>query len=112
MEINSQNTQGQAALGNDPGTNSSLSKVKVKIYSTPMCPWCEQAKSFFTSLNIPFEEIDVSTDEKAAQLMVEKSDQTGVPVIEIDDKVIVGFDKPLLEEILGLNKREDTKSNA
>jgi glutaredoxin-like YruB-family protein len=85
--------------------------MTIKIYSTPMCPWCNVAKDFFTSLKIPFEEIDVSTDEKAAQLMIEKSGQMGVPVIEIDDKIVVGFNKPLLEEILGLNKDENKKKD-
>jgi glutaredoxin 3 len=80
--------------------------MTIKIYSAPMCPWCNVAKDFFTSLKIPFEEIDVSADEKAAQLMIEKSGQMGVPVIEIDDKIIVGFNKPLLEEILKLDKDE------
>lgn len=86
--------------------------MTIKIYSTPMCPWCNTAKDFFTSLKMPFEEIDVSVDEKAAQSMIEKSGQMGVPVIEIDDKIVVGFNKPLLEEILGLNKPEDEKDSA
>lgn len=86
--------------------------MTIKIYSTPICPWCNAAKDFFNSIELPFEEIDVSADEKAAQLMIEKSGQTGVPVIEIDGKIIVGFNKPLIEEILGLNKPENKKDNA
>ena len=78
--------------------------MKIKVYSTPACPWCEVAKDFFTSHNINFEDIDVSVDQKAAQYMIEKSGQMGVPVIEIDDKIIIGFNKPILEEILGINK--------
>jgi glutaredoxin len=53
----------------------------------------------------------VSVDEKAAQLMIEKSGQMGVPVIEIDDKIVVGFNKPLLEEILGLDKNESKEKD-
>lgn len=83
--------------------------MNIKIYSTPVCPWCKVAKDFFVSHNIPFEDIDVSADEKAAREMVEKSGQMGVPVIEIDDKIIVGFNKPVLEEILGINKTIDEK---
>lgn len=75
----------------------------IKVYSTPECPWCEAVKDFLSSHNISFEEIDVSVDEKAAQEIVKKSGQTGVPVIEIDGKIISGFNKPLLEEILGIN---------
>lgn len=78
--------------------------MKIKVYSTPACPWCKVAKDFFTSHNINFEDIDVSVDQKAAQYMIEKSGQMGVPVIEIDDKIIIGFNKPILEEILGINK--------
>ena len=76
----------------------------IKIYSTPRCPWCVAAKDFFNSINLPFEDIDVSVDEKAAELMIEKSGQAGVPVIEIDDQVIIGFNKPLIEEILEKSK--------
>ncbi|MDD5760711.1 MAG: glutaredoxin domain-containing protein [Candidatus Pacebacteria bacterium] len=86
--------------------------MKVKIYSTPLCPWCDAAKDFLNSLKIPFEEIDVSVDEKAAQFIIEKTGQTGVPVIEIDGKIIIGFDKPLLEEILGLNRPENKQNSA
>lgn len=78
--------------------------MNIKVYSTPGCPWCNIAKDFFKSHNISFEDIDVSVDEKVAQEMIKKSGQMGVPVIEIDNKIIVGFNKPVLEEILGINK--------
>jgi len=78
--------------------------MQVKIYSTPMCPWCQVAKDFLKANNIPFEEIDVSQNEKLAQEMILKSGQMGVPVIEIDGKIVIGFNKPLLEEFLGLKK--------
>jgi len=78
--------------------------MNIKVYSTPGCPWCNVAKDFFKSHNLNFEDIDVSLDEKAAQEMIKKSGQMGVPVIEIDDKIVIGFNKPVLEEILGINK--------
>lgn len=84
----------------------------VKVYSTPVCPWCEAVKDFLSSHNIFFEDIDVSVDEKAAQEIVKKSGQIGVPVIEIDGKIIVGFNKPLLEETLGINKAEEKKKDS
>lgn len=84
----------------------------IKVYSTPACPWCEVVKDFLSSHNISFEEIDVSVDEKAAQEIVKKSGQIGVPVIEIDGKIIVGFNKPLLEETLGINKTEEEKKDS
>lgn len=78
--------------------------MNIKIYSTHGCPWCDVAKDFFKSHNMDFQDIDVSVDEKAAQYMIKESGQTSVPVIEIDDKIIIGFNKPILEEILGINK--------
>ena len=78
--------------------------MNIKVYSTPGCPWCNVAKDFFKSHNLNFEDIDVSINEKAAQEMIKKSGQMGVPVIEIDDKIVIGFNKPVLEEILGISK--------
>ena len=75
---------------------------KVKIYTTPACPFCLMAKEYLTSRGIEFEEIDVSKDEKAAQEMIQKSGQMGVPVIEIDGKIVVGFDKEKIDELLNL----------
>jgi len=80
--------------------------MNVKVYSTPMCPLCQAAKDFLKTNNIAFEEIDVSQDEKLAQEMILKSGQMGVPVIDIDGKIVIGFNKPLIEEFLGLNKNE------
>ncbi len=80
--------------------------MKVKVYSTPSCPWCRAVKEFLKNHNIEFEDIDVSVDQDAAKEMVLKSGQMGVPVIEIDENIVVGFNKPLLEELLGLNKNE------
>lgn len=80
--------------------------MQVKVYSTPMCPMCQIAKDFLKTNNIAFKEIDVSQDEKLAQEMILKSGQTGVPVIDIDGKIVTGFNKPLIEEFLGLNKNE------
>jgi len=77
--------------------------MKVTVYSTPTCPWCHLAKEFLTEHQIPFEEVDVSQDEAKAQEMILKSGQMGVPVIEIDGQIVIGFNKPRLEELLGLN---------
>jgi len=78
--------------------------MKVKIYSTPTCPYCVMAKDFFKEKGIEFEDIDVSKDQEAGKQMVEKSGQMGGPVIEINDKIIVGFNKPEIERILEENK--------
>jgi len=73
---------------------------KVKVYSTPTCPWCEKVKDFLKDKKVKYTEINVAGDQKAAQEMVEKSGQMGVPVIEIDGKIIIGFDKAALEKSL------------
>jgi len=72
----------------------------IKVYSTPTCPWCNRVKDFLKEKGAEFEEIDVSVDQEAAKKMVEKSGQMGVPQIEINGKMIVGFDKDALEEEL------------
>lgn len=74
----------------------------IKIYSTPTCPHCKMAKQFLNDNKIAFENIDVSTDEKAAQEMIDKSGQMGVPVFEIDGKIVIGFNKAELTKILEL----------
>ncbi len=75
---------------------------KVKIYSTPTCPFCMMSKKFLKENNIDFEDIDVSTDQAKAQEMVQKSGQMAVPVIDIDGEIIVGFDKEKIRKTLGL----------
>ena len=76
---------------------------KVTVYSTPTCPWCEKAKEFLKENSVPYNEVNVATDHKAAQDMIEKSGQMGVPVIEIDDKIIVGFDKNAMKKALKIS---------
>lgn len=74
--------------------------AKVIIYTTPACVYCKMTKEFFKDNNIVYEEKDVSTDEKARDEMIEKSGQLGAPVIDIDGKIVVGFDKEKLLELL------------
>ena len=76
--------------------------AKVTIYSTPTCPYCKMAKEFMTEKGIEFTNIDVAADQEKAQEMIEKSGQMGVPVIEVDGKVMVGFDKKELASALGV----------
>lgn len=75
---------------------------EITIYTTPTCIYCRMAKEFFRQNNISYKEIDVSMDEQKAREMIRKSGQMGVPVIEIDDKIIIGFNKPKIIQILGL----------
>ena len=76
--------------------------MKVKVYSTPACVYCHMVKEFLKNNKVKFEEIDVSTNEEAAHEMIEKSGQMGVPVIDIDGKIIVGYNIPALKEALEL----------
>ncbi|MDD5593592.1 MAG: glutaredoxin domain-containing protein [Candidatus Margulisbacteria bacterium] len=75
----------------------------VKIYSTPNCPYCKMVKQFLTENNMPFEDIDVSVNQLAAQEMISRSGQMGVPVIDVDGQIIVGFDKAKLKQLLAIN---------
>ncbi len=75
---------------------------KVMVYSTPTCPYCIRAKQFLKDNNIIFEDIDVSNNQSAGEEMVSKSGQMGVPVLDIDGQIIVGFDKQKIQQVLGL----------
>lgn len=74
----------------------------VTIYSTPSCHFCHMAKDFFKEKNIAFTDYDVATDMEKRKEMVEISGQMGVPVITIGDKLIIGFNKPKIAELLGV----------
>jgi len=74
----------------------------VKIYSTSTCPYCIRTKQFLRDNNIVFEDIDVSNNQLAAEEMVQKSGQMGVPVLDIDGEIIIGFDKERIKTVLGL----------
>ena len=74
--------------------------AKIKVYSTPTCPYCRMVKDFLKEKGVDFEDIDVSVDSRAAEEMIQKSRQMGVPQIEINEKIIVGFDREAIEREL------------
>ena len=74
-----------------------MKMTKIKVYSTPTCPWCAKLKEFLDEKKVEYENIDVSVDHEAAKHMMEKSGQMGVPQTEINGKFIVGFDKDAIE---------------
>ena len=76
---------------------------KVLIYTTQTCPYCIKAKEYLDSHNIEFEAIDVSSDRDRVQEMVDKSGQMGVPVLDIDGEIIIGFNKGEIDKKLGIN---------
>lgn len=73
---------------------------KVIIFSTPTCGYCKMAKEFFAENNIEYTEYNVAEDIEKRQEMIEESGQMGVPVIMIDDKILVGFNEAKLKELL------------
>lgn len=79
--------------------------MAVKVYTTPTCPYCKKAKAWLKEHKVKFEEINVLENEAARDHIVEKSGQTGVPQIEINDKVIVGFDEEALQAQFGKKKK-------
>lgn len=74
--------------------------MKVKVYSTPSCPFCVTLKNFLKEHNVEFEDIDVSENESAQKEMIEKSKQMGVPVVDIDGEIIVGFNQEKIKQLL------------
>jgi glutaredoxin 3 len=75
----------------------------VKIYTTPSCVYCKMAKEFFKKNNVAYEEVDVTTDDKLVEEMVQKSHQMGVPVIDIDGEIFVGFDRDGMAKALKIS---------
>jgi len=75
---------------------------QVKVYSTPTCPWCRRTKQFLDDNKIAYQSFDVASDEAARDEMRSKTEQLGVPVVEIDGEISVGFDEGWLRQKLGL----------
>ena len=82
---------------------STTAQPKVIMFTTPTCSFCVSAKRYFREKNIKFTEVDVSKDQKAALDMQRRAGTTGVPVILINNKPIVGFDKPKINRMLNIN---------
>lgn len=78
--------------------------MTVKVYSTTSCPWCYKAKDYLKSIKVQFEDINVGENQEAANEMVEKSGQMGVPVLDVNGTIIVGFDKAAIDKALKTNK--------
>jgi glutaredoxin-like YruB-family protein len=75
---------------------------KITIYTTPTCGYCKMAKEFFKNHNVDYEEKDVSVDQAAVEEMIHKSGQMGVPVIDIDGQIVVGFNEEKLSSLLNI----------
>ena len=82
---------------------STTSQPKVIVFSTPTCSFCNAAKRYFREKKIKFTDVDVSRDQRAARDMQRRTGQTVVPVILINNRPIVGFDKPKINRMLGIH---------
>lgn len=76
---------------------------KIIIYSAPWCVYCKMVKAYLDENKIEYTELDVSADDKAKDEMIEKSGQLGIPVVDIDGKIIIGFDKPAINSALNIS---------
>jgi len=76
---------------------------KIKVYSTPTCVYCVTLKKFLNEKGVDYEEINVAANESAAKEMIEKSGQMGVPVVDIEGEIVVGFDRSKILKLLENN---------
>ncbi|MFH1225071.1 MAG: glutaredoxin domain-containing protein [Candidatus Diapherotrites archaeon] len=83
---------------------SAAKSASVNVYSSPYCPYCHMAKDFLKERNVKFEDFDVSESQERLREMMKKSGQSGVPVLEINGKIIVGFNREAIIAALGAKK--------
>lgn len=77
--------------------------MKVEIYTTPSCAYCKMAKEYFAKNNVTYIEYDVFRDITKRQEMLDRTHQFGVPVIVIDGKIVIGFDRSKINQLLGIS---------
>lgn len=78
--------------------------AKVRLFTTPACSFCYTLREFLKENNIEFEEVDVSKDEKSREEMIKKSGRLEAPIVEIDGKIVVGFDKKKILKLLNIKE--------
>ncbi len=74
----------------------------IKVYSTNSCPWCVKVKNYLKANGYEYQDVNVQNDLEGRKEMFNKSQQMGVPVVDINGRIIVGFDKPAIDQALGL----------
>lgn len=87
---------------NAPKSGQHKRARQVTVYTTPSCSWCNTLKTYLKTNGVPFREVNVAADQAAAEAMVKKSGQQGVPQTEIDGKIIVGFDREKIDQQLNI----------
>jgi glutaredoxin-like YruB-family protein len=91
-----------SAMGVANTTGKDKPARRVTVYSTPTCTWCNTLKTWLNKNNIRYTDIDVSADQRAAEELVRRSGQQGVPQTDINGRIVVGFDQNKLKELLGI----------
>lgn len=76
---------------------------RIVVFSTPSCPWCTKVKRYLREQGFRFRDVDISKDQKAAQDVVRRTGQTGVPVVLINNRPIVGFNRKEIDNILQIH---------
>jgi glutaredoxin-like YruB-family protein len=84
------------------GARDAKAGHRVTVYTTPSCSWCTRVKSYLNGHGVSYSEVDVAKDDRARDRMVARSGQMGVPQLDIDGRMVVGFDKPRIDQLLGL----------
>ncbi len=77
--------------------------MSTTVYSTPTCPFCHKLKEYLDENKIEYTDIDVAADDEKAQEMIKKSGQMGVPVLDVDGEIVIGFDKKKVNELLKIS---------
>lgn len=90
------------STSNSATSSTSQRRHRVVVFTTPTCSWCRRTKTYLRERQVQFREVDVSRDAAAARDLVRRTGQTGVPVIDIDGRPIVGFDRDTIDRLLGL----------
>jgi glutaredoxin 3 len=85
--------------------------MEIKVYTTPTCPWCQKVKDWLKQKNVSFEEINVIESDSARDEMIQKSGQMGVPVIDVNGEIVIGFNEAKLEEALKKDSKEEEKTD-
>ena len=93
-------------------TGAGKRPARVIVFTTPSCPWCQRAKAYLRQQKVTFREVDVARDQAAARDLVRRTGQMGVPVIEINGRPIVGFDRPQIDRLLGLTRSVSASAGA
>jgi glutaredoxin-like YruB-family protein len=88
-----------------PASDDGRRQHRVVVYTSPTCSWCAAVKSYLMKNQIHFREVDIAKDERAGQELIRRSGQMGVPQTDIDGRIVVGFDKAKLDNILGIRSK-------